>query len=239
MTKPRNNLADTVFRQLKNDIFDFALLPGERFSENEIARRLGVSRTPVREALYKLQREGYIDVAPQSGWNVRPFDFAVFEDLYDLRTVLELAAAKRMCATEHVPEIDELKRVWIVPAAKRLRDPWKVAQLDERFHETIVRAAQNREMSHVHHDITERIRIVRRLDFTEPERIRRTYEEHAAIVRALAARSYREAKLLLTAHIAQSKAEVRRITLHRLHAAGAAGPVAQAARKDRRPTATS
>jgi len=239
VTKPRNNLADTVFRQLKNDIFDFALLPGERFSENEIAGRLGVSRTPVREALYKLQREGYIDVAPQSGWNVRPFDFAVFEDLYDLRTVLELAAAKRMCATEHVPEIDELKRVWIVPAAKRLRDPWKVAQLDERFHETIVKAAQNREMSHVHHDITERIRIVRRLDFTEPERIRHTYEEHAAIVRALAARSYREAKLLLTAHIAQSKAEVRRITLHRLHAAGAARPVAQAARKERRLTATS
>jgi DNA-binding GntR family transcriptional regulator len=98
-------------------------------------------------------------------------------------------------------------------------DPWKVAQLDERFHETIVRAAQNREMSHVHHDITEHIRIVRRLDFTEPERIRHTYEEHAAIVRALLARSYREAKLLLTAHIASSKAEVRRITLHKLHGA--------------------
>ena len=211
MQKPRSNLADTVFRQLKKDIFDFALLPGERFSENEIAGRLGVSRTPVREALYKLQREGYLDVAPRSGWNVRPFDFAVFEDLYDLRTVLELAAAKRMCSAERIPGIDELKRVWIVPAAKRLADPWKVAQLDERFHETIVRAAQNREMSHVHHDITERIRIVRRLDFTEPERIRHTYEEHAAIVRALAARSYREAKLLLTAHIAQSKAEVRRI----------------------------
>jgi DNA-binding GntR family transcriptional regulator len=222
VNKPRSNLADTVFRELKNDIFDFALLPGERFSENEIARRLGVSRTPVREALYKLQREGYIDVAARSGWNVRPFDFAVFEDLYDLRTVLELAAAKRMCSAESIPELDELKRVWIVPAAKRLADPWKVAQLDERFHETIVRAAQNREMSHVHHDITERIRIVRRLDFTEPERIRHTYEEHAAIVRALAARSYREAKLLLTAHIAQSKAEVRRITLHKLHAAGAA-----------------
>ena len=222
MTKPRGNLADTVFRQLKNDIFDFVLLPGERFSENEIASRLGVSRTPVREALYKLQREGYIDVAPRSGWNVRPFDFAVFEDLYDLRTVLELAAAKRMCTAERMPEIGELKRVWIVPAGKRQSDPWKVAQLDERFHETIVRAAQNHEMSHVHHDITERIRIVRRLDFTEPERIRHTYEEHAAIVRALLARSYREAKLLLTAHIASSKAEVRRITLHKLRAAGTA-----------------
>ena len=239
MNKPGSNLADTAYLQLKKDIFDFALLPGERFSENEIAMRLGVSRTPVREALYKLQREGYIDVAPRSGWNVRPFDFAVFEELYDLRTVLELAAARRMCMAERMPEVDELKRVWIVPAAKRLADPWKVAQLDERFHETIVRAAQNREMSHVHHDITERIRIIRRLDFTEPERIRHTYEEHAAILRALAARSYREAKLLLTAHIAQSKAEVRRITLHKLHAAGSARQATKATAQKRRPTATS
>jgi len=229
----RGNLAASVFRQLKNDIFDFVLLPGERFSENEIASRLGVSRTPVREALYKLQREGYIDVAPQSGWNVRPFDFKVFENLYDLRTVLELAAAERMCAAERVPEIAELKRAWIVPAGKRLSDPWKVAQLDERFHETIVKAAQNTEMSHVHHDITERIRIIRRLDFTEPERIRHTYEEHAAIVRALLARSFREARLLLTAHIASSKAEVRRITLHRLHEARSArqGGVRRTARR--------
>ena len=233
MNSSRGNLAASVFRQLKNDIFDFVLLPGERFSENEIASRLGVSRTPVREALYKLQREGYIDVAPQSGWNVRPFDFKVFENLYDLRTVLELAAAERMCAAERVPEIAELKRAWIVPAGKRLSDPWKVAQLDERFHETIVRAAQNAEMSHVHHDITERIRIIRRLDFTEPERIRHTYEEHAAIVRALLARSFREARLLLTAHIASSKAEVRRITLHRLHEARAArqGGVRRTARR--------
>ena len=218
----RDNLADRVFREIKNAIFDFVLLPGERFSENEIATRLRVSRTPVREALQKLQREGYIDVAARSGWNVRPFDFALFEDLYDLRTVLELAAAERMCAAERVPEIAELKQAWIVPAARRLQDPRKVAQLDERFHETIVRAAHNRQMSHVHHDITERIRIIRRLDFTEPERIRHTYEEHGAIVRALLARSFREAKLLLTAHIASSKAEVRRITLHKLHEARAA-----------------
>jgi DNA-binding GntR family transcriptional regulator len=218
MKSPRSNLSDTVYRQLKDDIFDFALLPGERFSENEIAGRLGVSRTPVREALYKLQREGYIDVAPRSGWNVRPFDFAVFEDLYDLRTVLELAAAKRVCMAEKVPELETLRRVWMVPAAKRLTEPWKVAQLDERFHATLVDAAGNHEMARVHHDITERIRIIRRLDFTERERIRHTYEEHAAIVKALVARSYREAKLLLTAHIASSKAEVRRITLHKLHA---------------------
>jgi DNA-binding GntR family transcriptional regulator len=117
-----------------------------------------------------------------------------------------------------VPELEALKRVWLVPAAKRLSDPWKVAQLDERFHATLVEAVGNREMARVHHEITERIRIIRRLDFTERERIRHTYDEHAAILKALLARSYREVKLLLAAHIASSKAEVRRITLHKLQA---------------------
>ena len=56
------NLAETVYRQLKSDIFEFRLMPGARFSENEVARRARVSRTPVREALFRLQREGYLDV---------------------------------------------------------------------------------------------------------------------------------------------------------------------------------
>ena len=224
MTKPRSNLADTVFRQLKNDIFDFVAASRANASAKTRSRRGWACRARrCAKRSTSCSAKAISTSRRDPGWNVRPFDFAVFEDLYDLRTVLELAAAERMCSCgARCPEIAELKRVWIVPAAKRLTRPWKVAQLDERFHETIVRAAQNREMSHVHHDITERIRIVRRLDFTEPERIRHTYDEHAAIVRALAARSYREAKLLLTAHIAQSKAEVRRITLHKLHAAGAA-----------------
>ena len=217
MKAGRGNLSDAVYGRIKNDIFDFALLPGERFSENEIAGRLGVSRTPVREALYKLQREGYLEVAPQSGWNVRPFDFDAFEELYDLRTVIEVEAAKRACAAERVPSFEALKRVWIVPAGKRLSDPWKAAQLDERFHATIVAAAGNREMARIHQEITERIRIIRRLDFTESERLRHTYEEHAAILKALLARNYRDAKALLSAHIATSKSEVRRITLHKLH----------------------
>jgi len=71
----------------------------------------------------------------------------------------------------------------------------------------------------MHADVTERIRIVRRLDFTQAERIRYTYEEHAAILRAILARKPARAIELLTGHIEQSKVEVRKISLHRLHLA--------------------
>jgi len=82
-----------------------------------------------------------------------------------------------------------------------------------------VRAAGNDETARVHWDVTERIRIVRRLDFTRADRIEATYAEHAKILRAVMQKKVDQAQLLLRAHIEQSKAEVRRITLHALHAA--------------------
>ena len=83
----------------------------------------------------------------------------------------------------------------------------------------LVSAAGNAELARVHGEICERIRIVRRLDFTRPERIERTYEEHGAILRAVLARKAQQAGLLLRAHIEASKLEVRKISLHRLHLA--------------------
>ncbi|NWE23906.1 GntR family transcriptional regulator, partial [Pseudomonas sp. P7548] len=99
MPRP-DNLAEQVYTQLKADIFDFRLLPGDRFSEGDVAGRMDVSRTPVRQALYRLEKEGYVEVYFRSGWQVKPFDFAYFEELYDVRIVLELAAVSRLCRME-------------------------------------------------------------------------------------------------------------------------------------------
>src|SRR5471032_2711806 len=66
-----SRLAESVYTQIKSDIFDFRIMPGQRFSENELAGRLGVSRTPVREALNRLGQEGLIYVEAKSGWTVR------------------------------------------------------------------------------------------------------------------------------------------------------------------------
>ena len=109
--------------------------------------------------------------------------------------------------------------MWLVPAAERLDDGRAVGALDEQFHATLVRAVGNGEMARVHWDVTERIRIVRRLDFTRGDRIEATYAEHAKILRAIIQRKPDQAQLLLRAHIEQSKAEVRKITLHALHEA--------------------
>ncbi len=219
------SLATGVYDRIKGEIFDFCLLPGDRFTETEVAARVGVSRTPVREALYRLEREGYIDVSARNGWNVKPFDFTLFENLYDVRVVLETAAIRRLCEAEGEADLETLSTTWLVAPVARTRDPRVVSQLDEAFHQQLLIAAGNPEMSRIHRDISERIRIIRRLDFTKPERIDATYDEHAQILRTVLRRSFDEARLLLHAHIDASKAVVRQITLHRLHSARTAMPV--------------
>ncbi|THF58636.1 GntR family transcriptional regulator [Pseudothauera rhizosphaerae] len=212
-----DSLADRVYARLKADIFDFRLLPGDRFTENEVAARSGASRTPVRQALYRLQREGLLEVRFRNGWQVRPIDFGHIDACYELRIVLECAAARKLCeGGAPGAALAALTAIWQVPPADRLTDPAVVAALDEAFHLGLVEAAGNAEMARVHRELSDKIRIVRRLDFTEPARVTATYDEHAAILAALGAGDAAQGEQRLRAHIETSRVEVRKITLHRL-----------------------
>ena len=217
---PANALAEQVYARLKSDIFDFRMLPGERFTETAMAGLYEVSRTPLRDALYRLQREGYLEVEFRRGWQVRNLDFAHFDNLYDLRIVLESAALERICQLDDMPPaLNELVAIWLVAEADREADGRRVAELDEQFHTGLVHAAGNAEMTRVHVDLTEKIRIIRRLDFTQGKRIDATYQEHAKLLKLILRRKVTEALLLLRSHITESKLEVRKITLHKLHQA--------------------
>jgi DNA-binding GntR family transcriptional regulator len=218
MTQQANQAAEALYAKLKAEIFDFRLLPGDRFTETELALRHGVSRTPVRSALYRLRQEGYLDVQFRNGWSVRPLDFAHYDELYDLRVVLECAAIDRLGQIDKPPLVD-LKAVWLVPAARRESDARRVAELDEEFHARLVAAAGNQEMVRIHAEVTEKIRIIRRLDFVKPERVATTYDEHGGILKMILSHRSPEASILLRAHISQSKTEVRKITIHMLHEA--------------------
>jgi DNA-binding GntR family transcriptional regulator len=218
MSRQANQAAEELYRQIKNEIFDFLLLPGDRFTETELASRYGVSRTPVRAALYRLKHEGYFDVQFRSGWSVRPFDFVRFDELYDLRAILEITAVERLCQMNE-PPIGALTDVWLRPPALRENDAKAVAQLDEDFHCMLVDAAGNREMSRVNSDVTEKIRVLRRFGFLTQERIDTTYEEHAKLLKLIQNRRAPEAAILLRAHIVHNKMEARKITIHMLHEA--------------------
>lgn len=221
------SLPEYVYARLREDIFEMRLLPGDQITETEIAAYFKVSRTPVREALQRLQGDGLMQGYVRGGWEVVPIDFKRFDDLYELRKLIETHAVTRLCARSadaggiDAGLIDSLKAVWCVPPAARLCDGREVAMLDEAFHQTLVRATGNLEMAGVFDRLTDRIRIVRRLDFVYGDCVQSTYDEHAAILARIGAHDAGNAVKLMTEHIEGSHAEVNQITLHRLHSARA------------------
>ncbi len=213
----RSSLSKDVYARLKQSIFDFRMPPGQRYSEHELAAELQVSRTPLRLALHVLAHEGYLkNLGGHSAWQVRPLDLAFYEDLYDFRVEIEATALRLACIKTHTKDLTPLMTVWCVPPADRLTNGNAVAELDEAFHRTLVALSGNQAMLRAFEELTERIRIIRRLDFISPERVSRTYDEHSEILRALAGGDAEKAEALVRQHIAASRVEIRRITLHKL-----------------------
>jgi len=214
------NVAEKIYQQLRQELFDFQLLPGDRFSETEVAKRMNASRTPVREALYRLERDGYVQVQFRNGWQVRPFDFQYFEELYDVRILLEVESVRRLIASTDVEDkLAPLLYLWCCDESDRVRDSAQVAEMDENFHFSLVDLNGNQQMSAIHRQICERLRIIRRLDFTRASRIDVTYEEHGNILGLMLLGNEERAVAALKEHIEISKNTVREITLHRIQTA--------------------
>lgn len=218
MTRTRITATERVYNALREEICRFVLLPGARLAENELAARLRVSRTPIREALTRLKNEDLVELQPGLGWQVRSFDFTVFEELYDVRIALECAALRKLCAPESTVDLSTLEILWnespsIVPGAEALCD------MDEHFHTLLIQSTGNRTMAKIYRDITSRIHLIRRLDFFHNDRVEATFREHAQLLHRIAQRDLQGAQELLIQHISSSKAQVRQITLHMLMAA--------------------
>jgi DNA-binding GntR family transcriptional regulator len=227
----KSTLSQEVYGRLKQDIFDFRMPPGQRYSEHELAATLQVSRTPLRLALHVLAHEGYVqNVGGHSSWQVRPLDLAFYEDLYDYRVEIEALALRRLCAADSPPPLMALRAFWCVPKARRELQGHLVAQHDEVFHSTLVGFAGNRAMLRSFDELTDRIRIIRRLDFVSPERIVTAYQEHGEILRAVETRDGVEAERLIRRHIETSRVEIRSITFHRMAVATSAAASVSAAK---------
>ena len=215
-----SSLAEHAYTEIKRKIFNFEMMPGDLISEGNLAKLVSVSRTPLRQALQQLQHGGFIRAIPKIGWQVATLDFDKFDELYDFRILIELNAVKCLCISEQDNLIlNELQKIWLVPKSRRNMNTLEVGMLDEQFHTSLVKASGNEEMLKTHSEITERIKIVRRLDFTKNNRIHDTYDEHAQIIKAIMKRKTSEVQKLLKNHIEQSKIEVRKITVGMLQEA--------------------
>lgn len=140
---PARDLAKEAYARIRDEISDGSLAPGTRITETEISERLNMSRTPVREAIYKLETEGLLTHVPRSGLVVTRLDHQMIMELYTLREALEGTAAR--LAAQHASEIEiETLSELIDKAGARLADAKDFARLSDKIHGLIYLAAHNR-----------------------------------------------------------------------------------------------
>jgi len=202
---------------------------GIRLREEPIAERIGVSRTPVREAMVRLHGERFLDHHAEGGYRVASPSPTVINELYEIRRALELFAIRR-CAegagTYDQAALAELREEWSsFDGEFDLPDP-EFVLLDEEFHRRLAAAAGNAELADELRVVNERIRPIRSHDFVTPGRIADTVIEHLGILDAVIAGHDGSAALLLERHIGESQRIAQRsasLALERMVAAGRNG----------------
>ncbi|MGA7800420.1 MAG: GntR family transcriptional regulator [Gammaproteobacteria bacterium] len=206
-----------VYAALKEMILSFELYPGSRVTEAELAERFQVSRTPVREALQRLETEGNLTIRPKQGCFIRELDILDLTQHYQVRIELEMLSLKLACTNMPDRELLELAEQWNPEQQRgRSRRPTQMDVREESYHMALARGGGNMALCRYMEDINNHIRIVRRLDFTSAERIDRTYQEHFDMVQHLLRRDLKAAQRQMREHITHSMEYAKTLTLMEL-----------------------
>ncbi|MEY8394452.1 GntR family transcriptional regulator [Lachnospiraceae bacterium 45-P1] len=195
-------LRDVVFKTLRQAILKGELEPGERLMEIQLAERLGVSRTPIREAIRKLELEGLVLMIPRKGAEVAKISENNLRDVLEVRRSLEELAIDLACQRMTPEELLELtKTEELFSQAIREGDAMRIAQTDERYHEIIYNSTKNDKLVQILNNLREQMYRYR-LEYIKDENKRQILlVEHDQIIKALALRHVHEAKIAIREHI--------------------------------------
>jgi DNA-binding GntR family transcriptional regulator len=196
-------LGEAVFRSLRQALRAGIYRPGDRLREQEVAERLQVSRTPVREALGRLAMQGLVEPAGGRGMIVRSLSTAEVLELYAMRELLEGAAARLAAQHASRPEIDALAEMES-EFEQRSGEPAEMAKLNLMLHEAITRAARNRYLDGALQELQDAIALLGVTTFSVAGRPSSAAEEHRAIIAAIAERDPDKAEQAARAHIREA-----------------------------------
>ena len=207
-------LRDVVFNTLRRAILRGELKPGERLMEITLADKLGVSRTPIREAIRKLELEGLVVMAPRKGAKVASITERDLNDVLEVRKGMEVLAISLACKRITGEELEKLET--IEQSFQKLIESGnltELAEMDVKFHDTIYQATNNQRLVQLLNNLREQMYRYR-MEYLKHIAVRRTLaEEHKAICRALRERDEQQAEEYVSIHIDnQQKAIIRSLS---------------------------
>ncbi|MDD2233296.1 MAG: GntR family transcriptional regulator [Desulfitobacteriaceae bacterium] len=193
-------LREIVFESMRDAIISGVLKPGERLMEIQLAEEMGVSRTPVREAIRKLELESFAVMIPRKGAYVAGVSYKDFAEVFEMRTALEGLAAGLAAERITADEIEQMERVLLLPDAEEM-DLEKIVERDTDFHDLIYKASRNNRLQQMLANLREQIQRFRATSLAVPGRYIDAVKEHRVIVEALAEHNSELAKELMETHI--------------------------------------
>ena len=195
-------LRELVFEALREAIIDARLKPGERLMEIQLAEDLGVSRTPVREALRKLELEGFVVMIPRKGAYVADISLKEIVEVFEIRGALEGLAAELAAERASDDKIEEMERC-LVELSKAIdhKDLGRIVEVDTEFHDMLYASGRNERLGQILSLLREQIQRFRTRTMTHPARMKVALEEHRRIIEAVAARNGELARDLAQEHI--------------------------------------
>lgn len=218
-TKSASDLpqGQSAYDQLLDEIRYGTLPPGARLREVELAARLGISRTPVREAIRRLEADGLVEHLPRQGASLRRLSYAEVMELYEMRAVLEGTAARLAARAASQMELGELTDINAEMTSSTI--PTDIVRLNRQFHATLINAAKNRYLQRAIGAMGRTLLILGQSTLFDPARVATAAQEHDTLLRALQARDGAAAETAMRAHIEAA----HRIRLRQLRDAGEDG----------------
>lgn len=202
MEYQEQSLGSQIFNRIRDDILSGNYTPGEELKEATLGKQLGVSRTPVREALRQLDLEGLVEIAPNRGAKVIGISRKDVEDIYHMRARLEGLAARKAAEQIKEEELAELEEV-ILLSEFHVKKPEskQMVRLDGRFHEIMYRASGSRMLEHVLTDFLHYVKMARSHSVKTEHRAQESVKEHKRILEAIRQRDGDLAEQLANEHI--------------------------------------
>jgi DNA-binding GntR family transcriptional regulator len=204
------NLHDAVVARLRDLVIEGGLAPGARLHERQLCERLGISRTPLREALKVLASEGIVELLPNRGARVARLDDGDVENMFEVMGALEALAGRLPCRRIGEAELAEIGALHYEMMAQYIRrDLPAYFRLNQAIHAAIVAASRNPILAATYHNLAIRIRRARYLANLSDERWQHAVTEHAAILDALRDRDGTRLAQLLAEHLRNKSVVLR------------------------------
>ncbi|NLJ96725.1 MAG: GntR family transcriptional regulator [Clostridiales bacterium] len=198
----RYSLRGRVYNSIRDRILSGDFKENEELKENALATELGVSRTPVREALRQLELEGLVNIIPNKGASVTGITKKDIYDIYFIRSYLEGLCAKWACENITNSQIEALEEILYLSDFHARRSHYEqMVELDNKFHDLIYKASGSKILNHVLSDFHLYVERVRKITLARPFRAAQSSKEHSAIVEALRKRDGELAERLAHEHM--------------------------------------